>query len=112
MNSDPAVIVLLQSICDEQKDLKKVLKNHIETEPEEWAATLKVLMEDAFPAGDPDGHRRFHEASIKKAEDSAAFWHDMRKSAAKWGLAGFAFWALKTLIEAGALWIQNGAHLK
>ncbi|MBF8177257.1 hypothetical protein [Herminiimonas contaminans] len=31
-----------------------------------------------FPDGDPDGHRRFHEALIRKAEAREKFWNDMR----------------------------------
>ena len=106
------MLALVQTIQGDLNDMKLSLNNHISTEPKEWARVLSDLMAKSFPEGDPDGHRRFHEASIKKAEDSAAFWHDMRKSAARWGLVGFTLWALKTLLEAGALWVQNGAHLK
>ncbi|MBF8177800.1 hypothetical protein [Herminiimonas contaminans] len=31
-----------------------------------------------FPDGDPDGHRRFHESMIRKAEAREKFWNDMR----------------------------------
>jgi len=106
------MLALVQTIQADITDMQQTLKTHIETEPKEWARVLTELMTSAFPEGDPDGHKRFHEASIKKAEDSAAFWHDMRKSVAKWGIVGFAIWVIKTLVEAGALWIQHGGHIK
>jgi hypothetical protein len=43
-------------------------------------------LDAAFPDGDPEGHRRHHEAVIKKAEESAEFWATMRKEIGKWGL--------------------------
>ncbi len=109
---ESAVLLLVQTIQTDVHEMKDTLKKHIETEPAEWAAQLRDLMNDAFPAGDPSGHRRFHEAQIKSAEDKAAFWAEMRKSITKWGIFGFTLWAIKTLVEAGALWIQHGGHIK
>lgn len=43
----------------------------------------------AFPGGDWDGHRRYHEAVIKSIEDRAKFYQDLRNDLAKKGL-----WAL------------------
>lgn len=47
----------------------------------------------AFPNDDPDGHRRFHEAEIRRAEARAEFWEKMRFEVVKWGLFGFLGWA-------------------
>jgi hypothetical protein len=53
---------------------------------------METLMNQAFPEGDADGHRRHHEAVIKAAEDRAKFWNTMSTELAKWGLIGFVAW--------------------
>lgn len=52
----------------------------------------------AFPDGDPDGHRRYHEAIIKSIEDKGAFYRTLRDELAKKGL-----WAL-VIVMGLALW--------
>ncbi|WP_321902114.1 hypothetical protein [Paraburkholderia tropica] len=52
----------------------------------------------AFPGGDPDGHRRYHESLIERAEARTKFYNDLRSELAKKGL-----WALLVLIGL-ALW--------
>lgn len=53
----------------------------------------------AFPDGDWDGHRRYHEAIIKKLEAREQFYLDLRGELAKKGLwaviamLGVALWA-------------------
>ncbi|WP_322070997.1 hypothetical protein [Paraburkholderia bannensis] len=47
----------------------------------------------AFPGGDPDGHRRYHETLIERAEARTKFYNDLRAELAKKGL-----WALLALI--------------
>jgi hypothetical protein len=52
----------------------------------------KVIIANAFPDQDADGHRRAHEAWIKKTEAQAKFLDDMKASVVKWGaiaLLGF-----------------------
>lgn len=58
---------------------------------------LDSAMADAFPEGDPVGHRKHHEAVIKAAEDRAKFWETMRTEIAKYGLVGFVGWATYSL---------------
>ena len=43
----------------------------------------------AFPGGDPDGHRRAHEAQIKSAERRAEFWARMAAKAGEMTVYGF-----------------------
>lgn len=56
-------------------------------------------LHDAFPGGDWDGHRRYHEAVIKKLEAREKLYQDLRTELAKkglWGLialVGLALWA-------------------
>jgi hypothetical protein len=47
----------------------------------------------AFPGGDWDGHRRYHETLIERAEARTKFYNDLRAELAKKGL-----WALLALI--------------
>lgn len=45
-----------------------------------------------FPAGDPDGHRRAHDAMIKNAERRAKFWESLSVHLAEkgiWGVLAF-----------------------
>jgi hypothetical protein len=46
-------------------------------------------LHDAFPGGDWDGHRRYHEAVIKRVEAREKFYQDLRTNLATKGL-----WAL------------------
>ncbi len=110
--NDGAILALIQTIQADVTEMKGTLHAHIETEPKEWAKILTDLMVKSFPDGDPDGHRRDHETRIKLAEEKAAFWAKMAYELKRWGLIGFTLWALKTLIESAAVWIQHGAHIK
>lgn len=110
--NDAIMIELIKTIQDDVKEIQSTLSTHLNTEPQQWATLLESMMIKAFPEGDADGHRLYHLAVIKAAEDKAQFWEDMRKSTAKWGLAGFGVWAFWTLAHAVALWIQTGAHPK
>lgn len=111
-NSDAAILALVETIQTDVHEMKSTLKGHIDTEPSEWASVLSDLIGKAFPAGDPDGHRRFHEAAIEAAEDRAKFWKDMRNALAKWGLLGFTLWALKGLFDHAMVAINAAAHIK
>ena len=110
--NDTAMIALIQTIQDDVKSIQSALTTHLNTEPKEWAKILSDLMIKSFPQGDAEGHRRYHEATIKSEESKAEFWAKMTYEIKKWGLIGFSLWALKTLIEAAAVWIQHGAHIK
>ena len=87
------VLSLLNRIHDSHVELDKKLTKHMTEETDELAKAITKLMGDAFPEGDPDGHRRHHELVIKQAEEKAKFWSEMRVAAAKWaglGLLAFA----------------------
>jgi hypothetical protein len=83
---------LIEGLSTRIDSLDKRLTEHMITEPAEIKKVIEDIMQASFPDGDPDGHRRHHEALIKKAEESAAFWHEMRLAVAKWaGLGLLAF---------------------
>jgi hypothetical protein len=111
-SNNEVMLALVQTIQKDVSDMQATLKAHIDTEPKEWAKVLSDLMIKSFPDGDPDGHRRDHETRMKLAEEKAAFWAKMTYELKKWGLLGFILWSLKTLIEAGALWVTTGGHIK
>lgn len=54
---------------------------------------IRQIAMDAFPEGDAAGHKRYHLASIKAAENKAAFWDKMQFELVRWGLIGFLGWA-------------------
>jgi hypothetical protein len=59
---------------------------------QEFAAHLSAeaaLIAKAFPDGDPDGHRRAHEAQIRESEERAEFWSRMRIKAGEMTVYAF-----------------------
>lgn len=94
----PILLELVKKVHESQKKLDEKLTEHMTKETDELAQAVMKLMNDAFPGGDPLGHRNYHEASIKKAEEQTKFWAEMRVAAAKWvGLGVLTFLA-------GAAW--------
>lgn len=82
------VIELVKQIHASQVTLDAKLTRHMSEETHELAEAIADLIKDSFPEGDPSGHRKYHEASIKKAEAQAEFWNDLKKSVARWGVVG------------------------
>lgn len=105
-NPMQAVLALVQQIHASQQELDAKLTKHMTEETDELAKAIAKLMSEAFPAGDPEGHRHHHELVIKQAEEKAKFWSEMRIAGAKWlGLGVLTFLA-------GAAWTQflKGPH--
>lgn len=93
------VTVLIHLLHDDIKTVKtgvtaldSRLSKHMTDETLELAEAIAAIMNKSFPEGDPHGHRRHHELSIKAAEDKAAFWKKMRDEVAKYGLIGIVGW--------------------
>ncbi|SDI65500.1 hypothetical protein SAMN04487926_12165 [Paraburkholderia steynii] len=90
-----AVVVALDALRDE------IGQRHVENTSslEVLEKDLKVVIERVddlargFPDSDPEGHRRAHEALIRKAEERAALYKALREELAKKGL-----WALVLLL--------------
>ncbi len=102
-----AVLQLCKQMHDSQVELKKChdelalkLENHMCDEVSMISQRMSELVTAAFPGGDSDGHRRHHEAIIRRAEEGAEFWSAMRKELGKWGLIGFMAWAAYNLWKA------------
>lgn len=76
------MFVELRQMRDESKQMRVDLKDHIKDE--------KAVINHAFPEGDTDGHRMAHEAWIRKAEESAKFYAEMRSKLVGGGLLALA----------------------
>lgn len=72
--------------------LDERLSKHMTDETLELAEAIADIMNKSFPEGDPGGHRKHHELSIKAAEDKAAFWRKMREEVSKYGLISLIGW--------------------
>lgn len=92
-----AVYSLLSDIHKDLQEVKKTLHDHINTEPAEWAAVLADLSAKAFPAGDPEGHRKYHEDEMKYMEARAEFWKKMLFEVTKYGVIGVIGWLAYTV---------------
>ena len=97
-----AVILLLQTVYDKLETMDAKLTQHMTDETLVLAEEIAKLMNKAFPEGDPEGHRAYHDASIKAAKDRADFWAKMRFEISKWGLIGFLGWSVGMI--AVAVW--------
>jgi hypothetical protein len=91
------LLLMVRSMHTDVNSLRADLKQHMTSETSELAEAVAELLKRSFPDGDPDGHRKHHEASIAAAEAKAAFWEKMRFEITRWGLAGFLGWALFAL---------------
>jgi len=87
-----AIIMLLKVVHDKIETMDTKLTQHIHDETLSLAEEIASLMIKSFPEGDPDGHRKYHELSLKRAKASADFWEKMRFEISKWGLIGFTGW--------------------
>lgn len=88
--TDQEIINVIKELFVEVGKMRKELHDHVKDE--------KSVLANAFPDGDPDGHRRAHDAWIKKAEDQAVFWEKLKTSVVTWGVIGIC------VFIAGALW--------
>lgn len=98
---ESALMFLLHRVHDAVEKMDHKLTAHIADETEVLAQEIAKHMKIAFPEGDPEGHRRHHEAIIRKAERRADFWDSMAKEIGKWGLIGFLGWVVVSLWRHG-----------
>lgn len=91
-----ALVLMVQQIHEDVNALDGKLTVALSEHKKE----MREMLENAFPGGDADGHRRHHEAAIMAAEKRANFWSTMHMELAKWGLVGFAAWAVVHLWQA------------
>lgn len=87
------LIGMVERLMERMDRYDERLTEHMENEVVEMQAMLDNALNNAFPEGDADGHKRHHEALIKRAEASAEFWAKMKLEITKYGLFGFLGWA-------------------
>ena len=87
----------VQEVKAAQKTMGETLDAHIETEPEEWALLLTALSKNAFPSGDPEGHRKYHEDEMAMVAARAEFWKKMLFEVSKYGVIGVVGWLAYTV---------------
>ena len=92
-SNSQAMVLLIHELTAAVSDLRREVKDakatftyHHATYVEATEKAITKAMTAAFPDGDPEGHRRHHEAVIRAAEEKAEFWSTMRKEVGKWGL--------------------------
>lgn len=105
--ANAAVIKLIEQVQTSVDELRDLVNGHISGLEDQRKAIIADLLREAFPEGDHEAHRRYHESLIRAAEDRAAFWKKMRDELAKWGLIGFTGWALWALIQAAVAAIHR-----
>ena len=95
---------MIHTIYDDTRQTKSEVKN-LMISFSSYAAKQEDLA-TAFPDGDPDGHRKAHEAWIRREQARAVFWERIRDEAVKWGIFGvigfvvMAVWmAIKTEVH-------------
>ncbi len=97
---DLALKDLVKQVHDDVLTMRAELSAHVADEPRRLAdaveAAVSRSLERAFPAGDADGHKRYHEATIAKLEARAAFWKKMAFEVSKYGLLGLLGWLAVT----------------
>jgi hypothetical protein len=71
------------------EETRQMILNHIRGED-------SVLEEfrNAFPGGDPNGHRVYHEEVISQVKAKKEFWNKLAFELAKYGLIGFVGWMI------------------
>jgi hypothetical protein len=96
---DDALLVLVQTIQRDLQEMKQDLRDHIQTEPQDWANLMEDTLGKAFPAGadgrpDLNGHRSAHQEMIDGLRARREFWQKMVFGITQYGLLGFLGWLL------------------
>lgn len=103
--SDPVLAEVLQMVTEVNNILKSHMHDHdmnhqaLETQLTEMHNEVKVVA-NGFPDQNPEWHRIWHEAEMKRIKDRAEFWKKMTFELGKYGLLGFAGWAAYVLWKA------------
>lgn len=103
------LVLMVKQVHEHQMALDAKIDTHMRELKQGYTEAVAQVLKDAFPDGDPDGHRRYHEASIKKAEEQAEFWTKMKVELAKYGLVLFLGWILYAAGQALLTWIQTAS---
>lgn len=104
-SSDPVLAKLLTMVTEVSGILKSHMHDHdinhqvLESKLETMHSAMNSVC-SGFPDNDPVGHRMWHDGEIERIRDRAEFWKKMTFELGKYGLLGFAGWALYALWDA------------
>jgi hypothetical protein len=87
-----ALLILVQQVHTDVQLFGRQLEEQRHTEALLLAEAVADLMLKAFPEGDPEGHRKDHEAQLRAVEARAEFWRKMLFEISKYGLLGVVGW--------------------
>lgn len=85
----------MEDVRNDLKEIKRTLTEHIADEND--------MCKAAFPDGDPDDHRKFHESLIRKADNERELILEAKKKMLGWGLT-----ALITAVTVLLIYYWNG----
>jgi hypothetical protein len=91
-STNDAILILVQQVHSDVKEFNERLASHMHDETLALAEAVAALMIKSFPEGDPDGHRKGHEAQMIAIEARAEFWKKMLFEVTKYGLLGVIGW--------------------
>ena len=87
-----SMLLIVKDLQHNVKELSAKMNYHHAIFREEVEKSVEKVYIAAFPDGDPDGHRRHHEAVIVKAEAQAALWKEVQSHLIKSGLFAALCW--------------------
>ena len=106
-----ALMHLIEKLTNQVHEMREEFKRNQEACEIERAkrdqdrdSIISRLLTEAFPAGDHEAHRKYHERLIKADEERIAFWRKMREELTKWGLIGFIGWFIA--FAGHAFWLE------
>jgi hypothetical protein len=99
-NVNVALMHLIEELTKQVHEMREEFKKDRSDRDSERDALIARLLTEAFPEGDHEAHRKYHENLIKRDEARLKFWIDMRNELTKWGLFGFLGWCVFALWQA------------
>ena len=88
------LLALVTQINAKVDSVADILDEHVKDEMDDISRHVAKILSEAFPEGDLKMHYSYHQLAINKARAQTAFWEDLAKSVAHWGLIGFLSWML------------------
>lgn len=92
-----AIMGLCKQTYDRQIQFEEKLSAHILTEAGDIGKAIQDAINSAFPDGDAERHRMYHDKLIKAAERKEQFWNKLLFELSKSGLMVFLVWACYAL---------------
>lgn len=91
------LIGILNQVHNDIRQLDEKLTDHMGSETAALAATVNEILNRSFPEGDPEGHRKAHEETMKALADRSEFWNKLLFEVTKYGLFGVLGWLAYTV---------------